>query len=866
MSVGFHTRADLKKSNRRGTSRGAIPTETIERMGSRAVANMNPKAKNPNLQPTGPADAELYVLGNWPSEAEDKIGKAWGHSEARPVRKLVGRVRVRYGHTVRTLPKTDKPLEHEVLAFRKEVLADIEATRPKVILCCGNLAFQILQPGLAPSMKSNMHIHRGRKFPVRVGRHTCWMVPTFSMDEYAVMVVKGDKVCRDGRQWQRFLDDDIRVALELSKSQGKPPFVEVHDAGRILEQADAQLLYKPDEILDALDDLIVNVPDDPLMCHDYETQGTRPYQKGARVDTLAIKTARVCISFPVQHPRITWSPEQWAEFLVLWGRVLALYEDIAHGQEFETEWDMHLLGRKAARLPKRRHCSIVQAFVLSSRAGRVKNEDDKKAGGSVAGLSLDYVCRLWRGLPLKALSAAKLWEERDALPDLLKYGALDVILTFEVFLDQDAELEAEGLLDIYYRQMRRIPTVVLSQWDGVPCEQDGVEDLREQYQARLDEADAELRSLDEIKEFDRRFGRRFNPGAPEDAKQLFNVVLEQELLSSTEAAIAKFVDVEFSAKYILAWRKAKKMLSTYVSPFLVSGGKHHIQPDGLIHCRYYTTRTQTGRVSSAEPNMTNLPERGAGKDCKRPMIAPPGWEWSAFDYKSIEARVFAIVTGDKAFTKALWKNYDVHMEWAQKIAGLFPDVLRRHDGEIKQLRSAIKNQLVFPWFFGAGLPSVAKSLGVDEDQLKPVREEFRLTFKGIFAWHKQISKFFDQNGYVETLTGRRRHGPMSFNAQTNMPIQGLAADICFDAWDRISEHALRENIPYLNPRMMVHDDLKFLHPISERDHVMEVVPRMMCQLPFSWARVVPIEVEASRGPNLFDMTECGEFSSEDYAA
>lgn len=828
---------------------------------------MNPRAKNPNLQPTGPADADMYVLGNWPSEAEDKIGKVWGHSEARPVRKLVGRVRVRYGHTVRTLPKADKPLEHEVLAFRKEVLADIEATKPKVILCCGNLAFQILQPDLAPSMKSNMHIHRGRKFPVRVGRHTCWMVPTFSMDDYAALVAKGDKVCRDGRQWQRFLDDDIRVALELAKSHGKPPFVEVHDAGRILEQADAQLLYKPEEILDALEDLVVNVPDDPLMCHDYETPGvTRPYQKGARIDTMAIKTARVCISFPVEHPRITWTKAQFAEFKSLLSEVFELYEDIAHGQEFETEWDMYLLGREAARLPKRRHCSLTQAFVLSSRAGRVKNEDDKKSGGSVAGLSLDYVCRLWRGLPLKALSDAKLWEERDALPDLLKYGALDVILTFEVFLDQDAELEAEGLIDVYHRHMRRIPTVVLSQWDGVPCDQDAVEVVRAQYQAQLDEADAALRSLDEIKEFDRRFGRRFNPNAPEDCKSLFNTILEQDLSSATEAALAKFVDVEFSAKYILAWKSASKLLSTYVKPFLASGPAHHIQPDGLIHCRYYTTRTQTARVSSAEPNMTNLPERGAGKDCKRPMVAPPGWEWTAFDYGQIEARVFAMVTHDKAFTKALWKNYDVHMEWAKTIAEQFPDVLRRHDEDIKTLRSAIKNKLVFPWFFGAGTESVARSLGVDPEYLKAVHGTFRKTFSGIFAWHKQISKFFNQYGYVESIVGRRRYGPMSFNAQTNFPIQGPAADICFDAWDRISEYALRENIPHLNPRMMVHDDLKFLHPISERDHVMEFVPRMMCMVPFSWAKVVPIVVEASRGPNLCDMEDCGQFSSEDYAA
>ncbi len=862
MTVGFHTRSDLKKASRRGSSRQAMPLETIERMGSRAVADMNPNARSPNLQPHGPDDADLYVLGNWPASDEDKMGKAWGHSYARPVRKFAGRVGARYSHAVRTRPAADKPKDHEVLAFRREVLEDIEATRPKVVLACGNLAFLTLQPGLASHLKSQMHIHRGRKFPLRVGTHTCWLVPTFSMEEYHVLIDKGDKTCRDGKQWQRFLDEDIQLAVSLAKCS-KKPFVEVHDAGRIVEQAGTKFLYSVTEILDALREFKRLHDPGALLSYDYETQKLRPYMRGARVDTLALHTSSLSVAFPVQHPRIKWTKVRWEEFLDLLWDVYQLYECVAHSQEFETEWDMHLLGRDAARAPKRRHCTIVQAYVLLGRVGRDHGSDDDTREASVSGLSLDYLCRLHRGLPLKSLSDAKLWEERDALPDLLKYNALDAILTMDVFLDQEAEIEAEKLEDIYAIHMRRIPTAVLSQWDGVPVSQDAVDILREQYQSRLDEAESTLRSLDEIKEFDRRFGRRFNPMAPEDVKKLFTVILKQDLKSGTEGALLKFIDAEFSAKYILAYKKAHKSLSTYVSPFDTTSESHHIMPDGNIHCKYFTCRVQTGRVSSGEPNMTNLPERGEGKDCKRPMAAPKGWEWTAFDYRQLEACGFAMASKDKVFVKALWDKYDVHLDWAKRLSEAFPELLRRFDGDIDKCRGFVKNKAVFPWFFGAGVKSVATSLGADDELIKPVHAEFKRTFSGCFAWHKTISKFFDRNGYVETLTGRRRYGPMSFNAQVNMPIQALGADICFNAWDRISERGMKENMPFLQPRMMVHDDLKFLHPISERDTIMEIVPKMMCDVPYSFVNV-PMVVEATRGPNLCDMDVCGEFSSEDY--
>lgn len=830
-------------------------------MGARAVRDMNPRARSPDMEPIGPEDASLYVVGDWPTEREDRENEPWCHDAGAPVRKLARRG-ARYTHAVRTLPKgDDPPNDHEVLAFQRELLEDVEATKPRVILAAGNYAFRAFQPDLAASMKSNMHIHRGRRFPIRVGAHRCWLVPTFGMRQYAKLRQSGDDTCRDGDDWKRFLDEDIATAVQLSRERGPEPDVWPHDAGKILAMANTRLLYEPEEIIAGLREFAgMAGPGNDLCAFDFETRGLRAMAAGAKILSCAMSTSDRCIAFPVDHRRITWRPTEREAFIAAWRSVFEAYECIAHGLEFEDEWMSLPFGREGIRLAKLWHCSLAQAYVLSSRVGGNRSNSGDQSERAVAGLGLDYLARLHLGIPFKKLFPAKLWDEVDALPELLRYNAGDAIATYEVFLAQEEQIHAEGLADVYRAQVEKVPAAVLSQLDGVPVDQTVVKASRERYQAQIDEALAKLADLEECQEFERKFRVPFNPASTDHVLQLFNDVLGHDIKSTTEAVLESLYNVEYSAKYIVEWRKAQKLESTYVFPFLAGHPKSCLKPDGMVHCRFLTTRTETGRVSAEDTNMTNLPERSAGKIIKEGFAAPDGWEWTAVDYGQIEARVLGMAARDRRFCAMLRENYDVHGEWADRLDRAFPGLMDRFGGTRKSLRGHIKNKQVFPWFFGAGLKSVARNLRVDEEALRPHFEHFWETFAESKQWQRDLLKQYKRTGYVQTLTGFRRWGPMSYNAIINMPIQGTAAAIVFWAWVTISKLSEELGLPWLNPRLMVHDDLKWLHPKGEGDRLLELVLPIMLHPDFDFINV-PLIAEVTRGPNLANMEVIGEWDS-----
>ena len=268
--------------------------------------------------------------------------------------------------------------------------------------------------------------------------------------------------------------------------------------------------------------------------------------------------------------------------------------------------------------------------------------------------------------------------------------------------------------------------------------------------------------------------------------------------------------------------------------------------------------------NSDSPNLQNFPKRDAEtKEVRSSIVAPPGCVVLAFDYGQIEARVIAMFTKDKAFCKALWDRYDVHGDWAERIARDYP---QRIGGEqnltdkeaMKTFRTDIKNQWTFPLFFGAQLESAAGYLNIPISVLRKHYREFWKEFEGVALWQEQQIKFYREHGYTETLTGRRRRGPMTINQILNSPVQGTAAEIVLDAMSRLSE----TNDPELQPEIQVHDDFVFLRVPEERvDVIAEKIIDIMLAVPFDWVNV-PISVEMSCGSNLADLKEVGMYASD----
>lgn len=238
------------------------------------------------------------------------------------------------------------------------------------------------------------------------------------------------------------------------------------------------------------------------------------------------------------------------------------------------------------------------------------------------------------------------------------------------------------------------------------------------------------------------------------------------------------------------------------------------------------------------------------------------------DYAQIEYRVIGMTSLDKVVVDSCWTGYDVHEYWAKRIIKVYPDTFMRRHGHIedpkkrlKAFRSDVKNQDVFPFFYKAGWRSIAGNLEMPEELLRPLYNEKRETFKGVTAWQDRAIKEYDRLGYIQSLSGRRRHGPLSPNMVVNSAVQGDAADLNVNAMNRLRRKAIETGKLWLAPIWQIHDDLGFLVPQQVLLPTIKTIARTMCNVPDKWAKVVPLTAEIKVGPNWFELNAIGAFDS-----
>jgi DNA polymerase-1 len=250
---------------------------------------------------------------------------------------------------------------------------------------------------------------------------------------------------------------------------------------------------------------------------------------------------------------------------------------------------------------------------------------------------------------------------------------------------------------------------------------------------------------------------------------------------------------------------------------------------------------------------------------RKQIVAEPGHVLVAFDYGQLEACTAAMCTKDKVLVKALWEDYDIHMEWSQKAAKIYPPFIERFGtdaGGFKKARSVIKNKLVFPVIFGASNASVAGYLDMPQDPVDKLMAEFWRTFDGLAKWQKQLLNKYYEHGYVESPTGRRRHYPLTKNQAINHPIQSVACDLVCRSMCTLSVDAASTGQWYLHPIMNIHDEMVF--SIPEEPQILEEsiihIYKVMLDPRFDFINV-PLSVSCSVGPNWLEMDSIGKFWS-----
>ena len=278
--------------------------------------------------------------------------------------------------------------------------------------------------------------------------------------------------------------------------------------------------------------------------------------------------------------------------------------------------------------------------------------------------------------------------------------------------------------------------------------------------------------------------------------------------------------------------------------------------DGRIHSSFNQTETRTGRISSTEPNLQNIPVRTElGRELRRFFCAQPGWVLVDADYSQIELRVLAHAAQDENMMAAFRENDDIHRRTASQVFHVPPEMVT------PLMRSRAK-AVNFGIVYGIGAFSLSKDIGVTQKEAKQYIDDYLHHFSGVDRYMKEAVEKARELGYAETLFGRRRYLPelssKNFNMRSfgervarNMPIQGAAADIIKIAMIRV-EARLREEGLRARLILQVHDELIVEAPKEESEKVASLLTEEMEKA----VRLdVPLVAEASTGETWYDAKE-----------
>jgi len=835
--------------------KGRPSVETLHKMECKACPLDKADVNSPKIEPHGAKNPDIYILGEGPGEGEDKKGEFFVGRSGKFLRGSFPkeiRKKLRYNNCVRTRPASTKlgetnknraPTYFEQECCRPSVVRDIEKAKPKVVVGLGNVPLQWATKG------EKISLWRGRFVPVKIGSHVCWFYPVYHPAGFLRRrkEIRGRVVFSDEEQ---IYERDIAWLLEIIDDLPTP---EVEDLDRVYDGVETVLGTNGSKDLRKVKKQLEYFAKKPIVGLDYETNMLRPYGTGAKVLSVAVATEIEAFAFPFDHPQAGWTDEERKEIYQLWLRFLkkAKCRKVAHSLPFELEWTAYFYGDKLVRVG-RWDCTLAQAFILDERRGM---------------LSLDTLCMIRFGFWLKSISPIDRSNlENEPLDAVLLYNALDSKYECKLFILQDKILENEELLEAYEDQVRRPATVALTQKFGVCIDQDENRRLGKQLEKQLRGIEADLADLDVVHEFEDKF-HPFNAGSPPDVDKMLSSILGIHDLEDTKEETIQEIDHPV-IQLIVQFRKISRRKSTNVDSISEDGGKY-LWPDGLLHPTLNPNGARTGRMSSNSPNEQNFEKRDPeGRKVRSQFNTPKGFVFFSVDYKQLETSVIGMASKDKILCDLLNQRVDIHQLWTERVAHEYP---RRIGGKrmikdkevMAEFRYDIKNQFVFPLFFGASPHSVSGYLNIPIQNIGPVVDDFWDMFSGVKDWQERELDKYEEYGYVECLTGRRRRGPLAGNKIINSPIQGTAADIAIDAMNRLSKHYTDTGISQYQARLYIHDELDFYLPESSLEDDVEFIIKEMVTSPYSFINV-PVAVDASIGPNWYELESIGSFYSDDF--
>lgn len=466
-----------------------------------------------------------------------------------------------------------------------------------------------------------------------------------------------------------------------------------------------------------------------------------------------------------------------------------------------------------------------------------------QASNTLADIVLDYVGEVWAGPPRKKKT------ELSTLAEASRECSRRARALLRVRGPLADDLE-EGALTNLYREIEMPLVRILADMEtrGIRVDAGILEELSE----RLDK---DLFRL--MKDAYALAGHEFNLNSPKELSKVLFEEIGLKPVKKTKTGYSTDISVltELAAEHdlprkVLDYRQVYKLKTTYVDQLL-----RFADPEtGRVHAHFNQAVTATGRLSSSDPNLQNIPIRGEiGGEIRKAFIpSGPDWCFVSADYSQIELRVLAHLSGEPALIKAFQRGDDIHTQTAAFVFRVEPASVSK---EMRVIAKAVN----FGVIYGMGAQSLAKTTNLPVKEAKAFLDEHRGTYPAVYEFIEKTVESARERGYVETLLGRRRYLPninssnpslqsASERMAVNTPVQGSSADIIKVAmnrvYDRIARGGLEGGIV-----IQVHDDILIDCPLAEREEMIRILQEEMGG---AYELAVPLRVDLSSGSNWYE--------------
>lgn len=533
------------------------------------------------------------------------------------------------------------------------------------------------------------------------------------------------------------------------------------------------------------------------------------------------------------------APAQLSEEVVL-GKLKSLLEDPASlkvGQNLK--YDRNVLQNHGIELRGIAYDTMLESYVLNSTGSRHDMDTLAQKYLGVETISFEAIA----GKGVKQLTFNQI-ELEQAAP----YAAEDADITLRLHQTLWGELGKLPTLAKVFSDIEMPLLTVLARMErlGTPIEPKLLHQQSQEIEARLKALEQEAHTL---------AGEPFNLSSPKQLGEILFTRLGLPVIKKTpkgapstaEEVLAELAETYDLPRLLMEHRGLAKLKSTYTDklPLMIKAST------GRVHTSYHQAVAATGRLSSSDPNLQNIPVRNEqGRRIRQAFVPSPGFKLVAADYSQIELRIMAHLSGDKGLLTAFAEGKDIHRATAAEVFGV---ALAEVTGDMRRSAKAINFGLIY----GMSAFGLAKQLGIGRAEAQKYMDLYFERYPGVLEYMERTRQQAEGQGYVETLFGRRLYLPeiksrnaglrkAAERAAINAPMQGTAADIIKRAMIAVDGWIQSEGGDDIRMLMQVHDELVF--EVRE-DRVEALVPTIKTLMSAAADLHVPLVVEAGTGDN-----------------